>query len=385
MNFNGIKVLLTDGGGRQTLTILHGLKEIGCHVTVLCSTKLDVCYNSKLPDARILDYDAAGSHDGFEEFIMKVLKEGNFDVLLPVAEITTNKVTLHEDEIKQYVKIACAPRSAYIQAFNKQRTFEKALEIGIPCPYTRRESQTVEDYLSKAKFPVIIKPRQGLGSIGFHKFETREEFDKALAEKTFNPDEYVIQEFVKFDKRIGTYIFMDQNCKTCASMAQEVLRWYPIDAGTAVLTRSIDAPDAIRYSRELLKALEWHGFANVGFMIDKETGEAKLLEINGRISAGVKLSWFCGINIAKQLMEMAYDQEVTEYPDNKKFGLMARHSHADISWFFKSKERFSCKPSWFSWKNTTDLVYWKGDMKPYFTYTLQKIFRYKEDISKRKH
>ena len=131
MNFKGLRVLLTDGGARQTLTILHGLKEIGCHVTVICSSKLDICYNSKLPDKKFLHSDAAGSYDGFEKVLIGLLKTRKFDVLLPVAEITTNKVTSHEDEYKKYVKIACAPRSAYIQAFNKQRTFEKAIELGI--------------------------------------------------------------------------------------------------------------------------------------------------------------------------------------------------------------------------------------------------------------
>ena len=181
MDFSKVRVLLVDGGARQTLTILHGLKEIGCHVTVLCSSKNDVCYNSKLPDRKILNYDAAGSYDGFEDAVLGLVKSGEYDVLFPVAEITTNKVTLHEDEIKQYVKLACAPRASYIQAFNKQNTFDKAMEIGIPCPYTRKSTQTVEDFLAHAKFPVIIKPRQGLGSIGFHKFETREEFYAALA------------------------------------------------------------------------------------------------------------------------------------------------------------------------------------------------------------
>ena len=30
MDFTKVRVLLTDGGARQTMTILHGLKEIGC-------------------------------------------------------------------------------------------------------------------------------------------------------------------------------------------------------------------------------------------------------------------------------------------------------------------------------------------------------------------
>lgn len=385
MDFSKIKVLLTDGGARQTLTMLHGLKEIGCHVTVLCSSKLDVCYVSRLPDAKVLHPDAAGSYAGFEDVLMKELRSGKYDVLFPVAEMTTNKVTRREEEIKQYVKIACAPRESYIQAFDKQRTFEVALDNGIPCPYTRRANQDIEDFLSHAKFPIIIKPRNGMGSIGFHKFETEAEFRERLDNGTLNVDDYVVQEFVKFEKRIGTYLFVDQKNNVTLSMAQDVLRWFPIDAGTAVLTRSVDAPEALRYAGELLKAMNWRGFACPGFMIDQETGKPVLLEINGRITAGIKLSLMCGFNLAKQLVELAYDEPVTAYPQNTKFGLMARHTQADITWFLKSPDRFRCKPSWFSWKNTGDLVFWANDPLPWFAYTFKKVFSYRESMNKRKH
>ena len=385
MDFTRIRVLLLDGGARQTLTMLHGLKQVGCHVTVLCSSKNDVCYNSKLPDKKLLDYDAAGSYDGFEAAVLKLVASGDYDVLFPVAEITTNKVTLHEEEIKKYVKIACAPRESYIQAFNKQNTFETAMDIGIPCPYTRRKDQSVEDYLSKAKFPIIIKPRQGLGSIGFHKFNTEAEFREALEKKTFDPDEYVIQEFVAFDNRIAVDAVMDKEGVARTAMALDVLRWYPLDAGTAVLVQSVDAPETIQYAKDLLKALGYKGFANCGFMIERGTGKPKLLEINGRIPANVKITWLCGFNVAKQLIEIAMDEPVTQYPDNTKFGMMTRHFQADMIWFLKSPQRFKSDPSWFSWKNTEDLVYWKGDPKPFFTYTFQKIFKYRDAMDKRQH
>ena len=55
MDFKGIRVLVCDGDGRQTLTILHGLKEIGCDISVLCSSKMDLCYASNIPKEKILD------------------------------------------------------------------------------------------------------------------------------------------------------------------------------------------------------------------------------------------------------------------------------------------------------------------------------------------
>ncbi len=385
MDFGKIRVLLADGGARQTLTLLHGLKKIGCHVTVICYSKYDVCYASNLPDAKILDEHGFGASDGFEDFLLSQIIDRKYDVLMPVAEMTTNKVTKNEDEYKKYVKLACAPRKAYIQAFNKQNTFEHAMNIGIPCPTTRRTEQSIDDYLNQVDFPIIIKPRSGMGSIGFHKFEKREDFWPYVQEHQIDLNQYVIQKFIQYDKYLGAILFVDQKGNVCMAYADEVLRWFPIDAGTACLIRSIDNPELLNNSARLLKAMNWQGVAALSFMIDKTDKTPKLQEINGRIPASIKLSWQCGFNVAKLLIEMAFDQDVEQYPANTTFGQMTRHFHADFGWFLKSPKRFQANPNWFSWKDTKDVVYWDGDIKPWFAYTIRKLLGIKEYYNKRKH
>lgn len=384
MDFLKVRVLLTDGSGRQTMTIMRALKDIGCHVTVLCGSKRSICAVSRFPDKKIIDQRCECGHKEYVPFLLSLVSTGEYDVILPVGELATNKITENEDEFRKYVRLACAPRSAYQNAFNKQKTYETALGLGIPCAYTRMDDQSVDDFLKTAHFPVIVKPRQGMGSMGFRKFNNEEEFRTALNNRIFDPDTFIVQEFVEFEKRRGTYIMMDQHSEVKSSLASEVIRWYPIDAGTSTLSMSIDDRDIIGYAGKLLKELGWQGYANVGFMIEKNTNKPKLLEINGRIPAPIKLTWICGINVAKQLIEMAYDEEVTYYPPNEKFGMMARHSQADLMWFIKSPNRFKAKPSWFSWKNTADLVFWKDDPKPFFTYTFSGIFQYKKFMAKRK-
>lgn len=385
LDYSKIKVLLTDGSSRQGLTILRGLKAIGCHVTVLCSSRLDTCYTSRFADEKIVDKAAAGSNEGFEAFIKGVIESGKYDVVLPVAEITTDKITKHEKEFLPFIKIACAPREAYIQAFNKQRTFNKAMEIGIPCPYTRTDGQSLEAFICEAHFPVIIKPRQGIGSVGFHKFETEQELREAVESGKVDIDTYVLQEFIPFETRISANMLIDQDGNAATAYACEVLRWYPIDAGTAVLIQTVDAPVIINSAAALLKALGWRGFANVGFMIDKRTGSPKLMEINGRIPASVKMSWLCGFNVAKQLIDMACGEKAEIYPVNTKFGMKTRHMHADIPWFIKSPDRFRCKPSWFSWKDTYDVIFWRDDPLPWFSHTLQELFRAPGKLKKKSH
>ena len=385
MDFNNTRVLVTDGGGRQTLTVLHGLKKLNCKVSILCESKLDFCYVSNIPVETILDKRAAAVHPGFTELLLSLVQTGRYDVLLPVGEMATNKVTEMEEELRKYVRLACAPRSAYINAFDKQRTFEIAAENGIPVPKTRMQNESVEAYLSTVTFPLIIKPRNGVGSIGFHKFEKRGDFEPYLQAHGIDLDKYVLQEYVDYEKRLGTILFVDQKDRVCMAYADEVLRWYPLDAGSACCIRSIDYPEILEWSSRLLKAMHWRGIAALSFMVDRKTGVPKLLEINGRIPASIRLSSQCGFNVAKLLLEMAYDQEVEQYPTNKAFGQVTRHFHAEIAWFLYSPDRFRSKPSWFSWKKARDVVFWWDDMKPWVNYTVQKLFGYREFEKKRQH
>ena len=385
MDFKGLRILVTDGGGRQTMTILHGLKDLGCEVTVLCASKLDLCYKSNAADHKVLNERADPLGDDYIDYLIELLRSGKYDALLPVAEMTTNKITAVEDEIRKYVRLACAPRSAYINAFDKQRTFEIADKINIPAPKTRLSSQTVEEYLQTVSFPLIIKPRNGVGSIGFHKFVKREDFEPYIKDHNIDLDDYVLQECVDYDKRLGTILFVDQNDNVCMAYADEVLRWYPLDAGSACCIRSIDYPEVLQWSADLLKAMHWRGVAALSFMVDKETGVPKLLEINGRIPASIRLSYQCGFNVAKLLLEMAFDEEVEPYGENRVFGQVTRHYHADILWFLHSPDRFKTDPSWFGWKNTKDVVYWRNDPRPWFSYTIQKFFGYGEFKKKRQH
>lgn len=385
MDFTKIRVLVMDGGGKQTLAMVRGLKEIGCHVTVLCSAKTDTCYVSNKPDEKILAPDLLSRDEAALQYLLDLVSSGNYDALMPIGELSTNFVTEHEAELKKYVKLACAPRETYIKAFNKQTTFDQAMESGIPCPYTRHSTQDIEDYLNTCHFPIIIKPRQGLGSIGFHKFAKKEDFWPYMKENGLDPDDYVVQEFVTFENRIGTNLFVDQHGNICTSYAVDVLRWFPIDAGAGVLIVTMDAHEVLQYAGKLLQDLGWKGFANVAFMVDKNTGEPRLLEINGRIPASVKMAFMCGCNVSRQMLEMTWDEEVIRYPENDKFGMYIRHFDTDLAWFFKSKNRFKTKPSWFSWKNTQEIIYSKDDKRPFYSHLFQRVFRYKKIMARKKH
>ena len=120
-------------------------------------------------------------------------------------------------------------------------------------------------------------------------------------------------------------------------------------------------------------------------MVDRNTGESKLLEINGRIPQSVKMAYMCGFNISRQMLEMTFEEEVIQYPENDKFGLYLRHFDTDLAWFFKSSDRFHANPSWFSWKNTQEVLYSKDDKRPFFVNLCNQLGNYNTKKKKKQH
>ena len=109
------------------------------------------------------------------------------------------------------------------------------------------------------------------------------------------------------------------------------------------------------------------------------------VEINGRIPASIRLSRQCGYNVAKMLIDLALGEPVDRYPFNKTEGLCTRHFDTDLAWFVKSPTRFKTKPSWFSWKNTKDALYFRDDKKPFIVNFFSKLLNYKAIMKRKRH
>lgn len=385
MNFKGLRVLVLDGYGRQIPGILKQLHDLECCITTISCSKLDPGYASKYPTVRLLSSGFKENLDEMEKVIDRELCSGKYDVVIPVLEPSTNFITKNSEKYSKNVKIAAAPYKAFIKAYDKEETLKVCQQVGVPCPLTRMEDESVDDYLIKAKYPLALKPRKGTGSMGFRRVNTKDELLDLIKNGTVNPDEYVIQEYIpQNDIQYVTYMFIGADGETKSAMTAAKLRWFPIDGGSMCLGEAVDRPDLIKYSEKLLKGIGWRGFCQVGYINDPRDNVPKILEINGRIPASVKICYLCGCNIMKQMIEDSYNEPVTKYKTDIHGGIRLRYAQTDFLWFLKSRNRFSSKPSWFDRMNTKDYIFGWDDPWPYFAYSLKGVLRYKKDMEKRK-
>ncbi|NLE05380.1 MAG: ATP-grasp domain-containing protein [Crenarchaeota archaeon] len=384
MDFKGIRVLILEGYARQALPLIKAFHKLGCHVAVLCSSKLDVGYASRYTDEKILGVCDRSDVKATTEQVRKLLKTGNYDVVVPTVDFSAAILSENKIEFTQYAKVVSNDWDVYQIAGDKVKTMAVCMEEKIPCPYTVLNAETMEEVLhSDIKYPIAVKPRVGYGAIGFRRTDSKEELIALFADG-LNPSNYVFQEFIpQTDLQYECAMFVDDDNQVKTSLVFCKNRWFPVNGGSSTLNITVKRPDIVESCTNLLQAINWRGPADIDLIQDPRDNTAKIMEINPRVSGSVKICFISGVDQARQMLELMYGQEVTKYSEYK-LGQRLRCSQTDLLWFIKSPKRFKSEPSWFSFKNTKDHIFSIDDPLPWLSFSLQAIMRYKNEMRKRK-
>lgn len=387
MNYKGLRVLLFDGYGRQIPTLLKQFHELGCEITTVNDSKLDIGYTSRYPKHKILIRGCREEMSGVRQYIENALQNNEFDIYFPVLERSTDlMLSLKEEHKLGEVKLVCAPREAFMKAYDKQRTMEICMKIGVPCPLTKSDKEPLDEYLKKVQFPLACKPRKGSGGAGFKRIDSREQLYKYIEEDVIKVEEYVIQEFIpQSDYQYGVYIMMDGDSKPVYTIPVQTCRWFPIDGGPGCFVRTINRNDIKNYAEKLMSELGWKSFGHISFIMDPRDYTPKLMEINGRIPAGIKMCDYAGVQPVKTMLDLFYGEPVNAIDFPIPEGLCMRYSHTDVMWLLKSPNRFKAHPFWFDFRKNRDYIFSWRDPLPFFSYSIEHILSYRADMKKRRH
>lgn len=191
----GKHVLIPEGYCKQCLPFIRGFKQLGCELTVLCGSKMDSGYASRLPDHKILGTCDLNRPEESERFMVDLVKTGNYDLVYPIFDFSARIFSHHKEELSKYAIIYANDKDVFDRANDKNEVMRVCMENDIPCPKTIFEVNTVEDIEnSSLKFPMIIKPRRMYGARGFHQFASIDEMKQYVSEKAIDLSDYVVQE-----------------------------------------------------------------------------------------------------------------------------------------------------------------------------------------------
>lgn len=376
-------VLIFEGRARQSLPLAKAFKNLGCQVTALCESKLDVSYVSRYVDHKIIGVCSNTDEWGTAIQIEKLVKTGEYNLVVPTTDFSAMILAKYKGWYAPYCEVASNDWEVYQIAADKNQTMKVCTDLGLPCPKTLFG---VDDITKVAglQYPIVVKPKTGYGAIGFHKVDSQSDLEKLFEKrKADEVKNYVFQEYIpQTDLQYECAMFMDGNKEAKTALVFSKNRWFPVDGGSSTLNITVDRPDIVENCTRLLKAINWRGAADIDLIQDPRDGKAKIMEINPRVSGSVKIAFIAGTDQACQMKELAEGKQVTEYRDYE-IGWRLRCFQTDFLWFLKSPNRFKAKPSWFSWRRTKEQIFSLSDPIPWFAFTIKGLRNYRSEMDKR--
>lgn len=376
------RALVLDGNTRQVLPIIKGLHEKGYHVTTICDSKLDEGYTSRYADQRIIAHYDKILLDVYE-VTKKEVQSGKYSLLFPLTDETMDMVTKHANEFVSYVNMPIPKREVFMRAFDKQNTMDICMDNKIPCPITKRKDEPLNLFVEKIGFPLIAKPRSDSGSMGLKIINNQKELDLLVDKGMLDWDKYLIQECIPLTgKQYNAHMFVDRDGTICTSLMTEKCRWFPVDGGASCLSRTIQDEKINSICDKLMNVIGWEGYCDIDLIEDPRTNEIKVIEINGRASANIKICVLAGVDIVSQMIDFSLGKKVNQTHIEAK-EVRLRCILTDCLWFLKSKERFSKRPSWFNITRTRDQIFSIKDPIPFFAFIALSVPKYRSEMKKR--
>lgn len=198
-------------------------------------------------------------------------------------------------------------------ADDKYLTYQFMKKHGFTPPDSRLQDQA-EELVDLYGFPLVVKPRIGARSVGFHLVNDLDELHQAI----YEVPNAVVQECVgtKNDEYTAGTLCFDGECKASIVMRRELR-----DGNT--FKAFVDAyPELNQQVQAFANALKAFGPANFQFRL--VNGVAKVFEINSRFSGTTPLRMHAGFNELEMTLKYLFFGTPIVQPPARKLTIM-RH------------------------------------------------------------
>ena len=248
-----------------------------------------------------------GTPDALIEQLVKLGEELGQACLFAISEGDIDLLNRHRARLGAF-KLAFADERRMASVLDKAQTYAAAARVGVRTPRTELPSSMAEAERASAvlRYPVVLKwanPHEAnrlLAPLGIvpdkmrycHSAQELLDYLRPFEPANTYP---LIQEYCP-GLGLGQFILMKDGQPRSTFQHLRLHEWPP-EGGFSSMCESLP-PDAhgelMKKSVALLRELDWEGVAMVEYRYDPKTGEAALMEINGRFWGSLPLAWHAG-------------------------------------------------------------------------------------------
>lgn len=245
----------------------------------------------------------------FIDRILEICKKEDINIIIPIFDTETIVFANNIECFKSLdIKVLVNEAEVVRICNDKLITYKFCLENQILVPEVYTQEQLNNE---QVEFPIVLKPRMGVGTKGIRRIENMQELSLNLPLK----DDYLAQKYIEgIEYTIDS--ISDEKTEVLAVVPRERM---VVKDGQTVKGRTTKDERLINYGREITRKfrIKWVGCSQC-----KITKDSKIffIEMNPRYGTGVSLSIGAGVNIPliqiKLALGIGIRQEELEFLDN---------------------------------------------------------------------
>lgn len=319
-------VVLTYGRSMMSLSAAASLRRYGVRVIGCDDVEMTVLNFSKHVDECFVYEPCEDGEEAYlsslkEQLIKHKPDDGKPYILMPMFR-DAKILARYESYFKGVIDAVAVPDVQSISQISPKDVFAKKCQehdLKIPKTIDPSSLEDAERAAQEIGFPVLIKPVDERGGRGIHKIKDMEELRLRAEESKHQYGRYpLVQELIDGEDYCVA-VLCDQG-DVISHMAYKNLYQFPKDSGAGSMRETIPDTPFIETVRALMKAINWHGVAEIDFRWNGDEGEqGYLIEVNARFWAGLHHSIESGVDFPVQLYQLFAEGRVT-YPSNVVIG-----------------------------------------------------------------
>jgi len=228
-------------------------------------------------------------------------------VLIPTRDETVAAFSRYRNELTEFFRVTTGEWDSIQWAWDKNKTYELASQLDIPCPQTFTVGAAEELPSLYRYLPLAIKP-----AVKEHFFyatgakawrantpsELHELYNRAIFH--IKTEEILLQEIIPGDgAQQYSYCAFARNGAPHSKLTARRIRQHPREFGrAATYVETVEAPEVEELSERFLRAINYHGLIEIEFKRDPRDGRFKLLDVNARAWGFHGIGPACGIDFS---------------------------------------------------------------------------------------
>lgn len=281
-------------------------------------------------------------------FLKKYCVENNITAIISLFDIDLPILSKHKDEFKEIgITVIVSNYSAIEVCNDKWKTYQFLVKNGINTPKTYISVDVALDGIASGKiaYPLMVKPRWGMGSIAVFEAENEEElrifYKKTMRniEKTYlkyESAEDIEQSVLIQEKLLGQEYGLDVINNLDGNYVNTIAKMkYAMRSGETDCAVTVDKIELKKLGEKLSKTLRH--IANLDIDVFIVGDKCYVLEMNARFGGGYPFSHMAGVNLPLAIVKWLRGECVEQELLTERINVMSQKDISLVRLYLSSK------------------------------------------------